>query len=144
MKKTLICALALAFVCSLGFAGMSMAEAEKGPAEINMIDEAAPKPKLAVFPHAAHQKELKCAECHHGQDDAGKQIAYVDGQEIKKCATCHTGDMLKDGDNKVKGKTAMQRAGHGNCLKCHKEIAKKDAEKKAMKKCTTCHPKKKK
>ena len=131
MKKALICGVALAFVCSLGFVGMSMAE-EKGPAEITMADGKKP----AVFPHAKHQETIKCGECHHSKGDDGKQVAFVEGQKIEKCATCHTGDMLKDSG--IKGKTAMQRAGHGNCLTCHKT-----QENKALKKCSTCHPKKK-
>jgi hypothetical protein len=137
MKKVLICGAALAFVFSLGFASMSMAE-EKGPAEITMDGK-----KPAVFPHAKHQEKIKCGECHHGAAD-GKQVAYAESQKIEKCATCHTGDMLKAGDHKVKGKTAMQRAGHGNCLACHKAEAKKDAKLKKLSKCGTCHPKKKK
>ncbi len=137
MKKALVCAAAVAFVFSLGLAGMSMAE-EKGPAEITMANGKKP----AVFPHAKHQETLKCADCHHSAAD-GKQVPYAEGQKIEKCATCHTGDVLKDGANKVKGKTAMQRAGHGNCQSCHKAEAKKDASKKALAKCGTCHPKKK-
>ncbi len=135
MKKSLIFAVALAFVCSLTIAGLTMAAGDKGPTEITIGDK-----KPAVFPHAKHQERLKCAECHHSKGDDGKQVAFVEGQKIEKCTTCHTGDML---DGKVKGKTAMQRAGHGNCLACHKAEAKKDEAKKALKKCGTCHPKKK-
>ncbi len=141
MKKTVVMVSALAFIW--GGATMGMAEVDKGPAEITMVDSTAKKPKSAIFPHAAHQKDITCGECHHGIDDAGKQVPYKEGDKIEKCVTCHTGDMLKEGPNKVKGKSAMKRAGHGNCLKCHSEIAKKDEKMKAMKKCTTCHPKKK-
>ena len=137
MKKIVLCAAALAFVSVTCLAGITLAE-EKGPAEITMNPDGK---KTAVFPHAKHQEKIKCGECHHSKTDDGKQVAYKEGQKIEKCATCHTGDMLK---GKVKGKTAMQRAGHGNCLACHKEEAKKDAAKKNLKKCSTCHPKKKK
>ena len=136
MKKAFVCAAALAFLCSMGLAGMSVA-GDKGPSEIT-INADGKKP--AVFPHAKHQEKIKCGECHHGKDAAGKQVAYVEGQKNEKCATCHTGDVLKD---KVKGKTAIQRAGHGNCLACHKEEAKKDAGLKKIKSCKACHPKKK-
>ncbi|RUM43258.1 MAG: class III cytochrome c [Desulfocapsa sp.] len=135
MKKALVCATALAFFCSMGLVGMSMA-GDQGPAEITINPDGK---KPAVFPHAQHQERIQCAECHHGKAD-GKQVPYVEGQKIEKCETCHTGDMLK---GKVKGKSAMQRAGHGNCLSCHKAEAKKDASLKKIKNCSTCHKKKK-
>jgi hypothetical protein len=140
MKKTLICGVAVAFVAAFALAGVSFADGDKGPAEMTMNADGK---KPALFPHAAHQEKIKCGECHHSKSADGKQVAYVEGQKIEKCASCHTGDMLKDGANKVKGKTAMQRAGHGNCLKCHKAEAKKDPAKKGLKKCSNCHPKKK-
>ncbi len=136
MKKALICGVALAFVFSLGFAGMSMAQ-EKGPAEITINPDGK---KPVQFPHAKHQERLKCGECHHTKGDDGKQVTYTEGMKIEKCEVCHTGDMLK---GVVKGKTAMQRAGHGNCLTCHKDESKKDAKLKNLKKCSTCHIKKK-
>lgn len=138
MKKALICSVALAFLCSLGLVSIAAAGVDKGPAEMTIN----PKGKKPVnFPHAAHQKRLKCGECHHTKGKDGKQVPYTEGMKIQKCETCHTGDMLK---GKVKGKKALQRAGHGNCLACHKEQAKKDAKLKKLKKCSTCHPKKKK
>ncbi|HHD64461.1 MAG TPA: class III cytochrome c [Desulfobulbaceae bacterium] len=138
MKKVLIYSVALAFLCSTGLVTMATAAVDKGPAEITLNPDGK---KPALFPHAKHQEKIKCGECHHGKDAAGKKVAYVEGQKNEKCVTCHTGDMLK---GKVKGKTAIQRAGHGNCLACHKDMAKKDAKLKKIKKCTTCHPKKKK
>jgi len=138
MKKVLIVSVALAFLCSLGLVSMATAGVDKGPAAITIN----PKGKKPVqFPHAKHQEKIKCGECHHSKGKDGKQVPYVEGQKNEKCATCHTGDMLK---GKVKGKTALQRAGHGNCLSCHKEQAKKDPKLKKLKKCSTCHPKKKK
>lgn len=131
--------MALAFLVTT--ATVAMAEVDKGPKEIVIVDKNSKKPKPAKFPHAAHQKRVKCGECHHSKSKDGKQVAYKEGQKIEKCITCHTGDMLKD---KVKGKTALQRAGHGNCLSCHKAEAKKDPKNKKLKKCSTCHPKKKK
>lgn len=135
IKKTVVLASALAFL--VGGAVLANAEADKGPADIT-INADGKKP--ATFPHAKHQEAIKCGECHHGKDDAGKKVDYADGQKIEKCAACHTGDMLKD---KVKGSTAIQRAGHGNCKACHDEQAKADPAKKDLKKCSTCHPKKK-
>ena len=138
MKKAFICGITLAFLCSIGLVGMAAAGVDKGPAEIT-INPNGKKP--VKFPHAMHQKRLKCATCHHSKDKDGKQIPYTEGMKIQKCETCHTGDMLK---GKVKGKTAFQRAGHGRCLACHKAMAKKDKKYKKLKKCSTCHIKKKK
>ena len=142
MKKIALYAVGTALVMGLAFTGASFAETDKGPADIVMEnpESKAKKPKPAVFPHAKHQEKLKCAECHHGKDDAGKQTPYVEGMKIEKCITCHTGNSL---EGQVKGKSALHRAGHGNCKKCHTEMAKKDKALKDLKKCTTCHPKKK-
>ena len=58
-----------AFVMSLGLGvTMSLAEADKGPADITInADSKSEKPKPAQFPHAAHQEKFSCAECHHYQ-----------------------------------------------------------------------------
>ncbi|MBW2328213.1 MAG: cytochrome c3 family protein [Deltaproteobacteria bacterium] len=146
MKKVLLCGVALAFLCSLGIAGISLAEVDKGPADITMTGDAK-KPKPAQFPHAKHQETLKCADCHHGMAD-GKQVPYAEDQKVEKCATCHNADKLAGKTVDVGGKKplkldTMKGAGHGNCKTCHTEAAKKDAKKKDLKKCTTCHPKKK-
>jgi hypothetical protein len=126
MKKSLICAVAFAFVCSLAFVGMSMAETDKGPAEITFDSEKKP----AIFPHAKHQENIKCAECHHSKDEHGAQVAYVEGQKIEKCATCHDGSIA---NKKVKN---FKGAAHVNCKGCHK------AGKKGPTKCKQCHVKK--
>lgn len=150
MKKALICGVALAFLCSLGIAGISLAAADvdKGEADITMTGDAK-KPKPAQFPHAKHQETLKCGECHHGMADDGKKIDYVEGQKTEKCGTCHNAEKLAGKTIDIGGKKplkldTMKGAGHGNCKKCHTAEAKKDEAKKDLKKCTTCHPKKKK
>lgn len=139
MKKTLICALALTFLACVAFTGSAFATTDKGPAEITLestIDKSK-KPKPAVFPHAEHQKTLKCADCHHG-GKVGAQEAYKDGMKIEKCESCH---------NKAAGMPkkleTFKAAAHKNCKGCHSDIAKKDPAKAALKKCATCHPKKK-
>ena len=146
LKKILVCSVVSMFVVG-GAVISSLANVEKGPAEITVGNSKSAKPKPALFPHAKHQDELKidCAECHHGMAD-GKQVAYSDSLEIQKCETCHTGDTLA---GKKLGKLKLDTikgAGHGNCLACHKEMAKNDAALKAKKidKCAACHPKKKK
>jgi cytochrome c553 len=82
MNKVLIFAAALA----IAFAGASLA-ADKGPAEMTLEStiDGAKTPKPATFPHAAHQEKFQCADCHHSKGDDGKQVAYVEGQEIAKC-----------------------------------------------------------
>lgn len=140
LKKILACSIVSLFVV---FGAISYSMADKGPAEITLVGAKSAKPKPAIFPHAAHQEVLKCGDCHHGMAD-GKQVAYTEGQEIGKCESCHNKEVLA---GKTKGKLKLDTikgAGHGNCLECHKEMAKKDESKKALKSCKTCHPKKKK
>lgn len=148
MKKTLICGIALAFLCSVGFTATSMAEADKGPADIIMeatIDVAVDpkKPKPAILPHAKHQETLACGDCHHSKDADGKKVDYVDGQETGKCEVCHN-----SGAGMANEKlNTLKKAAHANCQTCHKKLAKEAQEgepAKALAKCSTCHPKKKK
>lgn len=143
MKKCIT--LGAIFVLSLGltFSGNVFAGDDKGPAEI-VIQPTAAKTKKSpvVFPHSKHQEKIACAECHHSKDDAGKQVAYVEGQKNKKCASCHNSDVLAGRTlGKLKLDT-LKGAGHGKCLACHKEKAKADKSLKKLKKCSTCHPKK--
>lgn len=142
LKKVLVCSALSMFV--LGGAVQSLlATSDPGPEEITMVYDKSKKPKPAIFPHKKHQEAFKCGECHHGMAD-GKRTDYAEGMEIQKCETCHTGDTLA---GKKLGKLKLDTikgAGHGNCLACHKELAKADPGKKELKKCSTCHPKKKK
>ena len=148
LKKILVCSVVSMFVLC-GSVISSLATVDNGPAEIKVEYPDSAKPKPAIFPHAEHQKTLACAECHHGMTDEQK-IAYdpenPDKFAIKKCWECHTGDTLagkKSGKLKL---DTIKGAGHGNCLACHKQMAKEDAALKAKKidKCAACHPKKKK
>lgn len=131
MKKTVIYTAAFALALGLSFTGNAMAAADKGPAEMTLqaTVDAAAKPKPATFPHAKHQEKLACGECHHGKDAAGKQVAYVEGQKIEKCESCH---------NKAAGMTnakvaTFKDAAHTNCKGCHTE------KKAGPTKCTECH-----
>lgn len=138
VKRVLIYSFAALFlVC--GFSSISFSS-EKGPADLKLVSSDASKKPPAVFPHAKHQETLKCGECHHGSKD-GKQEPYAEGMEIKKCESCHNS---KDLAGKTKGKLKLDTfkgAGHGNCLECHKAVAKADASKKKLKSCKTCHVK---
>lgn len=128
-------AVATAMVLGFCFTGAAIAE-DKGPAEMTLestIDKAK-KAKPALFPHAKHQETLACADCHHGADADGKQVAYTEGMKIEKCESCH---------NKAAGMpkklTTFKEAAHANCKACHKEKAPEVVKKK----CAACHPKKK-
>jgi predicted CXXCH cytochrome family protein len=128
-KLTVLLVMSLAF--GLAAFGVSIA-VDKGPADMileSTIDPAK-KPKPSIFPHAAHQSRLECGDCHHGKDDAGKMVPYVEGQEIGKCESCH---------NKAAGMPkkieTYKGAAHEMCKGCHAQTDKKLA------KCSVCHPK---
>ncbi len=133
MKKIALYAVATALVMGLCFTGSAFANADKGPAEITLVStiDAAKKAKPSIFPHAKHQETLACADCHHS-GTVGAQVAYVEGQEIGKCESCH---------NKAAGMpkklSTFKDAAHANCKGCHKKTDK------ALAKCGVCHPKKK-
>ncbi len=127
MKCTVIAAVVFCF--AMLAAGTSIA-ANAGPEDITMQTAEAKKP--AKFPHKKHQATIKCEDCHHTMDAAGKKGPYVAGQE-KKCETCHNKDFKNPELNSLKG------AGHMNCKECHKEMEK--AGKNAPTKCTGCHTK---
>ncbi len=143
LKKVLVCSVVSMFIA--GGAVVSSMAAEKGPAEITVGYPDSAKPKPAQFPHAKHQEAFGCGDCHHGMAEDGTQVPYSEDLEIKQCWECHTGDTLagkKDGKLKL---DTIKGAGHGNCLACHKEMAKKDPalKEKKIASCSTCHPKKK-
>ena len=134
MKRIALYAVATALVMGLAFTGASFANDDKGPTEMTLKSTVDPakKAKPALFPHAKHQEKLKCGECHHSKDAAGKQTPYVEGMKIQKCESCH---------NKAAGMpkklTTFKDAAHARCKACHKKTDKKLA------KCNVCHPKKK-
>ncbi len=141
LKKFIACSVVSVFVLC-GAASFSFATGDTGPADITIVGAKSKKPKPALFPHKAHQDKMECAECHHGMAD-GKQVPYTEGMKIQKCDACHNKETLagkKSGKLKL---DTIKGAGHGNCLACHKDVAKKDPAKKSLKSCKTCHPKKK-
>jgi hypothetical protein len=128
LKKILACTVVSAFLVCGGIT--TSFAADKGSEQL-VINEAGKKP--VAFPHKKHQDAFPCSECHHGIKD-GKQVPYVEGQEIQKCETCHNDKVLagkKAGNEKL---DTLKGAGHANCLACHKKN-----EKKELAKCTTCH-----
>ncbi len=129
MKKTVMYAAAFALTLGLGLTSNLMA-ADKGPADmiLQATVDAAAKPKPATFPHAKHQEKMACGECHHSKDADGKQAAYVEGQKIEKCESCH--NKAAGLDKKI---ATFKDAAHTNCIGCHKE------KKAGPTKCTECH-----
>lgn len=137
-KSVLVCSFVTLFLFC-GFSNTVLAT-EAGPADLKLVSSDATKKPPAIFPHKKHQETLECGDCHHGIKD-GKQEPYTKGMEIKKCDSCHNGDVLA---GITKGKLKLytfKGAGHGNCLGCHKAVAKKDSSKKKLKSCKTCHKK---
>ncbi len=130
IKKSVILAIMTAFMLSLGFAVVSMAD--NGPEVMTLTTAKAKKP--AVFPHKKHQDMMKCTVCHHTKDADGKQVALADGAKKEKCTTCHNKDMS---NKKLNG---FKKAAHARCKSCHKKGL---DGKKGPTKCAGCHPKKK-
>lgn len=131
--RNLFVPLAIFCSCALFPVGMALAEVDKGPENIilrSTIDPAK-TPKPATFPHGEHQGRLECAHCHHSKAEDGSRVAYVEGQEIGKCESCH--------NSQAEGMNAeyntFQKAGHGLCRTCHQQT---DAQ---LAKCTVCHKK---
>jgi hypothetical protein len=101
------------------------------------------KKSIVVLSHTKHAVDYKiaCGECHH--DDAGKPLELKDGDPVQGCGECHSyfGKRLK-ADKKMKKADKIKKyhkeALHANCIGCHKKM------KKGPKKCSECHPKKKK
>lgn len=98
---------------------------------------------LVEFTHAKHAADhkLACGECQH--DDAGKPLTLKDGDPVKECGECHKEfGKLSKADRKLskseKIKKYQKEAMHANCVGCHKKM------KKGPKKCSDCHPRKKK
>ena len=131
-KKSLVVLVVTALTLSLAVAvTMSIAAADKGPAEITLNADGT---KPAMFPHAAHQEKLKdCGTCHHYLKDAVK-TPCDDGtpqEEFKKCDSCHNADFANE---KLR---TWKDIGHGLCKDCHTKM--KDQG--APTKCGDCHKK---
>lgn len=134
------------FVCGLCIIGLLFTFAGQAlttdSASENMIltsSQSSKKPP-AVFPHDWHAEEYACGDCHHGMAD-GKATPYEEGMDIQSCESCHNPEVLP---GRKKGKYKLDTykgAAHANCIECHKEVAKADPSKKALRSCKTCHPK---
>jgi hypothetical protein len=129
-KALLTLALTGAFALLLS-AGGALAEVEKGAPDMILQTTQAKKP--AVFPHAKHQAVLACTDCHHGKNEDGTQKAYVDGDQIRECVSCHNKEDMPN-----KALDSFKNAAHINCKDCHKEMA-KAGKITGPTKCSGCH-----
>ena len=130
-RKSLVLLVVAVFTLSLTLTvSMSVAYADKGPAEITLNTDGK---KPAVFPHAAHQEKLgDCGTCHH-KDVDDKRTPIAEGDAVDKCDSCHNADFKNEKLREWKD------IGHGLCKACHTKM-KADG---APTKCGGCHPKKK-
>jgi len=131
-KKSLMLLVVAAFVLSLGLGvSLSLAEVDKGPAEITLNPDGT---KPVLFPHAKHQEKNACGTCHHYLKDQVK-TPCDDGSpqdDFKKCTECHNDTMANE---KLR---TWKDIGHGLCKDCHTKM--KDQG--APTKCNDCHIKK--
>jgi len=140
VKKALACGLTVLFL-AFAYAGVSMSASEAVPDELTLTSSDSDKKPPAFFPHKMHQEAFDCGECHHGMSEDGKQVAYAEGMEIKKCEECHNSEVLGDRKSGKYDMGDFKGAGHGNCLECHRKVAKDDSSKKKLRSCGTCHVK---
>jgi hypothetical protein len=116
MKKLVLLVASAIFAFGLSLA--QAADAPKAPVKVTNYG----KQGVVTFDHAKH-KDVKCAECHHG--DQGKDGKF-------KCGECH-------GEKDAKApnfKDAAHKKDKGQCYSCHfGESAKHKM------KCGDCHKK---
>ena len=89
-----------------------------------------------MFSHEGHMDALEdegCGACHHQQDEQSGQLVYVEGEE-RSCWECHD-------QKKVNQTPALQRAYHGSCTACHRELKKKKRPDSGPTTCGECHVK---
>ncbi len=99
---------------------------------------------ISQFTHKQHTEDLgiACGECHH--DANGKPLDLKMGDDVQGCGECHStfSAKIEEADKKMKKADKIKKyhreALHANCIQCHKK------EKAGPRKCTECHPKKKK
>ncbi len=124
--------LATAGACAILLsAGVALAEVDKGSADMVLQTTQAKKP--SIFPHAKHQEFMDCADCHHGKNEDGTKKAYVEGEEVGKCVSCHNSEDMTN-----KKLNNFKTVAHLNCKDCHKEQA-KAGKVTGPTKCAGCH-----
>jgi hypothetical protein len=102
--------------------------------DVIMIDDCANKKSPVSFPHEAHKALAECSACHHTQE------GLAEGGEAEPCASCHN-EPEDAATPKCSEMSLSKNHYHINCIKCHKDAVKENAESKAPTKCDGCHPK---
>jgi Class III cytochrome C family len=105
-----------------------------------------PKSKFVEFSHTKHFTDYKisCGACHHDKDNKPIEDLKV-GDDVQKCAECHTKMSLNKKDKKAKKDImVLENAMHRNCVDCHKDVNIKAGDPKGRKgpapaSCTKCH-----
>ena len=99
--------------------------ADSGITAPDTIQFTSTKKPLKIFNHIGHieAQNGECVICHHTGDTS------------LKCLDCHNAENPDVGEV-----TGSKKVFHGNCVPCHKQVA-KDIGKKS--KCKDCHKKKK-
>ncbi len=147
MSKKSLSILLVIFAAML-FLGAGVLTAADAPETITMDSKIYPKhtKKLVTFTHKKHiDKPLACADCHHVYKD-GKNT-WKEGDAVQKCEECHSkvGKAPKGMKKAEKIKDYHKDALHANCKGCHKKMMDKKSDLyKKVKKCSGCHPNKKK
>jgi hypothetical protein len=145
MKKRSLLVLAVAAL-GVVFLFAVVSATQQTPETITMQSAVFPEHTKGVvtFSHNKHNVDYKiaCAECHHTYQD-GKNV-WKEGDEVKKCDTCHTGGKPEASETKGMSKEDKIKAYyfsaiHENCVGCHKAL-KKEAKPTGPTSCKECHP----
>lgn len=130
MRKLIL----LAIIALSAVAIMAIAEV---PEDI-VIDACADAKTPVAFPHKAHFEFAACVDCHHTSE--GLTAETVADMTVETCGSCHIEP--EDADTPLcSEKSTKKNPYHINCIGCHKEFKKENAETTAPTKCTACHPK---
>jgi hypothetical protein len=151
MRKRLFTVLTVV-LSALLFLTVGSLTATDVPDTITMDSKIYPKhtKKNVTFTHKEHadHKDIGCADCHHVYKD-GKNT-WKEGDVVQKCEECHNEPAKPKGDKTKMSKAEKIKkyckdAVHANCKGCHKKMIDKESEMgKSLKKCSGCHPNKKK
>jgi len=102
------------------------------------IDYEGGKKAAVAFPHAAHFEVAECTDCHHTKE--GLTLENVADMNVQKCGDCHM-NPEEDGVPDITSASTKKNAFHINCVSCHKDTKKENADTAAPTKCNDCHPK---
>ena len=122
----------------LAVGSLTATEEQTMPEEIRINNEGYRHDKKGPvwFTHLVHAEDygFDCRECHHDYQD-GKNV-WEDGDPVEGCVSCHD-PRLSDGNMR-----RLQSAYHGNCRRCHREMAKRgESEDAPYGRCYLCHEK---